>query len=88
MDDFKKETGYSASVEMWLDCGKHGAVPLAQAAPTFVIAAIPTFLPPCTARIVMMVDGQRFEHTVRLVDGMTEDDREAVIALDDSIPPF
>jgi hypothetical protein len=32
---------YSAHLEMWIDCGSHGVVPLRQTAPTFVVAEVP-----------------------------------------------
>jgi hypothetical protein len=88
MDDASKKAGYSAEVAMWLECGDHGRVSLSQAAPTFVVAAQPISLPAGGARLVMIVDGQRFEHSVRLVDGMDEGTRKAMISLDDSVPPF
>jgi hypothetical protein len=88
MDDTITKIGHSAEVEMWLECGDHGLVALSQAAPTFVIAAKPVFVPACDARLIMIVDGQRFEHSVQLVNGMTTTRREATICLDESVPPF
>lgn len=88
MDDVSKKVGHSAEVAMWLECGDHGRVSLSQAAPTFVVAAKPVSLPAGGARLVMIVDGQRFEHAVQLVDGMSEATRKAMICLGDSVPPF
>jgi hypothetical protein len=88
MDDSTTKIGHSAEVAIWLECGDRGKVSLSQAAPTFVIAAKPVSLPACDARLVMVVDGNRFEHAVQLIDGMTENDRKARISLGDSVPPF
>jgi hypothetical protein len=70
MDDIRTKLGYSAQIDMWLECDQLGPVPLSQVAPTFVIATTPVALPACNARIVLLVDGQKFERAVRLVNGM------------------
>ena len=79
---------YSAEVDLWLDCGPHGVVPLSQASSTFVIAATATTVPPCAAMIVLTVDGRRYERPVELVNGMSEVDREAMVLSHDGVSPF
>ena len=87
MDDTDTEAGYSAEVDMWLE-SEHGTVPLVQAAPRFVIAAVPVSLPTCEARLVILVDGKRSEHAITLVNGMSAKRAKAAISLGDSVPPF
>jgi hypothetical protein len=79
-------TSYSAEVDMWLDCGEHGTIPLAQVASTFVIAASPVNLPACIARLILMIDGRQLERRVRLSAGMSG--REAQISAYDEAAPF
>lgn len=78
---------YSAVVEMWLDCGEHGRVPLARITPKGVVAKEPTSVPPCKAKLVVNVDGQTMATPVMLSKGFTPRSTLArVISLDDSIP--
>src|SRR4051794_18193165 len=61
---------YSATVEMWLDCGTLGRIPLAQTADTFVIPSESRDLPTCDACIIMKVDGHVLTRPVTLTRGM------------------
>jgi hypothetical protein len=82
-------TNYSAEVDMWMECGEHGNVPLAQAASTFVISAIPATVPAaCIALIVLMIDGKRLERPVRLVSSLSPESPKAMVSSHDSIAPF
>ena len=81
-------TNYSADLKIWMDCGDHGTVPLAHAASTFVIAAAPANVPACSAKIVLVVDGDRIERPVRLVGGMSPETREAMVSSEDAFAPF
>jgi hypothetical protein len=77
---------YSSTIDMWMDCGPHGTIPLAQISATFIISALPVELPACSARLVLIVDGKVLERRVRLVNGMHG--TEAMICSDDDIAPF
>lgn len=88
MDHVATKIGHSAAIDLWLDCDHLGSVPLSQVAPTFVIASNPVALPACNARIILVIDGQKFERAVRLVNGMEPTSREAAICLHDSVSPF
>ncbi|HEY7116928.1 MAG TPA: hypothetical protein VH475_10100 [Tepidisphaeraceae bacterium] len=79
---------YSAEIDMWIDCGEYGQVPLEQAASTFVITALPVSIPACIARIVLMIDGRRHERPVRLVSGLSPGVRKAMISAHDDVAPF
>jgi hypothetical protein len=87
MDDSTRSDSYSAEVNLWLDCGAHGTVPLTHAAPTFVIAAIEASFPECMARVIVSIDGRRSERSVQLVNGMSPPNREAMILSHDGISP-
>lgn len=73
---------------MSMDCGPHGTVRLAQASRTFVIASEAVSIPACDARIVLTVDGERYERPVQLVDGFRASSREAMVLSDDGVSPF
>ena len=79
MDETNGKTNCSADVDMWMDCDGHGKVPLAQASSTFVVAATAVDVPPCDARIVLTVDGERFDRRVRLVNGISTDRKDAIV---------
>jgi hypothetical protein len=73
------ETGYSAAVDMWLECAGH-TIPLAQTSDTFVIAIDPIDLPPYSpARVVLTVDDKIYPRDVTLVDGMMRDRQETAV---------
>jgi hypothetical protein len=80
--------GHSAAVDMWLDCGPHGTVPLSHVSSTFVITAAPVSIPKCDARILLAVDGQRFDRHVTLPDGVSPDSREVPVWSRDTVAPF
>ena len=88
MDIKKPAINYSASVDIWLDCGELGIVPLSQASSTFVIAAEAVSLPICEARIIMTIDGERYERRVQLINGMSSTCREAMVLAHDGVSPF
>ena len=71
---------YSADVRISIDCGPHGVVPLAHASRDFVIAAKPATIPPCGAKIILLIDAHRIERPVRLISGMSPDRPEAEVA--------
>lgn len=77
---------YSSTVDMWMDCGEHGRIPLSQISSTFVISAIPATLPACFARLILIIDGKRLERKIKLVNGMAG--LEAMICSDDDAAPF
>ena len=84
----RQNPNYSASVSLWLERGPQGRVRLSQASETFVIAAEPTVLPAGPAKIVVDIDGFRYERPVQLVDGFRADTREATVYTDDEVLPF
>lgn len=88
MDGNGTKTNHSAQVDIHMDCGPHGEVPLSQVSSTFVIAATPASIPACRARIILTVDGQRFERAVQLVNGLSPDCREAMVLSHDAVSPF
>ena len=83
----KNATGYSASVRIWLRRG-NDMIPLSHSAATFVIARQPTNLPAGDADIVFTVDDARYERPVTLVNGMTTENREAMVLARDGVSPF
>ena len=82
-----RNSGYSADVDIWPDCGPHGRFPLAQAASTFVIAVEALQIPPCDAEIILTIGGTKRTRPVKLVNGMSAT-REAMILSRDSVSPF
>lgn len=76
---------YSSTIDLYLDAGPHGIVPLSQAADTFVIVTTAVRLPPCRARIVLVINGERFDREVDLVRGM-EGREGKVRSVDPPIP--
>jgi hypothetical protein len=84
IDEFR----YSAEVDMWMDCGPHGRVPLRQISSTFVITAEPREMPVCEALIVYTVDGRRYARPVVLVNGMSKPRREVMVLSRDEVSPF
>jgi hypothetical protein len=78
---------YSADVGMWLDCFAHGKVPLAQVSSSFIIAGEPVDIPPGPAKVVVTVDGTRYERLVQLVKGLSRHARHALVEPREQ-PPF
>jgi hypothetical protein len=67
------ETGYSATVNMWLECAGHKVL-LAQTCETYVTAINPIDLPPNSpARVIVTVDDEIIPRDVTLIDGMMRD---------------
>jgi hypothetical protein len=81
-------SNYSAEVDIWLDCGELGIIPLSQASSTFVIADTAIDLPACEARIILKVDSRKYERKVTLVNGMSQTSRQAMILSSDGVSPF
>ena len=79
---------YSAEIDMWLDCGSLGRLPLRQTAPTFVIVAEPRDIPACDAEIVYTIDGRPHRRAVRLVNGVSTQSVETMVLSRDAISPF
>lgn len=75
-------------MDLWIECGEFACVPLSQASSTFVIAAAPVQMPACEARIIVTVDGRRYERRVHLINGMSPDNREAMVLSLDGVSPF
>ena len=88
MDGDPITNNYSAEVDLRMDCGPYGEFALSQACSTFVISATPVSVPPCVARIILIVDGQRFDRPVQLVKGLSPDCREALVLSHDAVSPF
>lgn len=82
------KSSYSADVKLWLDCGGHGIVPLAQTGDTFVIAKSPKNIPPCDACVVVSVDGRLLPRNVTVVEGIRIGIAEVAILSRDEIAPF
>lgn len=80
-------TGYSADVQLWLVSDQH-RIPLTHSGDTFVIAANPVEMPPCDAKIIVMVDSVQFERPVRLAHGMSQHIRQTAVHSIDQIAPF
>ncbi len=79
---------FSAIVNMWLDCGEHGTIPLARIAPKSVVAKEPRVVPAGTpAVLVVTVDGQTLSTRVLLTNGFTASRLAArALPIDDSAP--
>ena len=82
----RSTTNHSADVDLWMDCGPYGAIPLSQASYGFVIAATARDLPACIARIILTVDGRKYERTVRLVNGLASASRQAAVLPHEPLP--
>jgi hypothetical protein len=81
------KTSHSAVVEMWLDCGQHGCVPLARIRPTMVVAKEARQIPPCPADLIVTVDGHRLNRRVMLTAGFSKGRTAArVLPIDDAAP--
>jgi hypothetical protein len=78
-------TGFSADVRIWLEAGDK-LVQLSHSSSTYVIAKEAIDLPSGNASIVCTIDGKRFERPVHLVNGMTKNNREAMVLSRDLIP--
>ncbi len=63
-------------------------IPLSHASSTFVIAWEAVDLPAGDAEIVFTVDDERYERPVRLVNGMSRGNREAMVLSRDGVSPF
>lgn len=65
------KTGYSATVEMFLDIGgvRHD---VSHMGPEFIILARSVNCPPCEAVVGLCVDGRLKEWTVRLPEGISD----------------
>lgn len=79
---------HSAEVDIYIDCGEFGRIPLSQASSTFVIAESAVKVPPCDAEIVIIIDGRQYERKVKLIHGMDPRSREAMVLSRDSVSPF
>jgi hypothetical protein len=78
---------HSAVVDMWLDCGIYGRVPLARIRPKTVVASEPCSIPPCDAELVVTVDGVCVRRKVMLTSGFTRGRRIArAISITESAP--
>jgi hypothetical protein len=86
MSDAEARPNHSANIDLWIDCGCHGKVQLSQASERFVIAATPTVIPPCEARIILSIDGFLYERPVQLVDGFSASSREAAVLSPENVP--
>jgi hypothetical protein len=82
------ENYYSATTELWLDCGHLGCIPLSQSGSTFIIAVDAIGLPPCEAQVVVKVDGRVHRRAVKLANGLSKSNREAMILSSDGLCPF
>lgn len=58
-------TGYSAKVDLILDCGEYGRIPLGAVGPDEVRAAENQNVPPCDATLIVIVDGEVTSNPVR-----------------------
>lgn len=84
---FGPADSYSADVKMWLDCGTHGEVELSRITPTNVIASRRYEIPPCFAKLVVVVDGKTMHRPVHLPGGFANS-RKALALPVDQVAPF
>lgn len=70
---------YSADVKLCLET-EHGHVRLSQSSADFIIARAPVHLPPCSAEVIVEVDGHCHRRRVWLTNGMSESDVKTAIA--------
>lgn len=68
-----------ATVELYLDFGPQFRVSLRQASEHFVIADTTANIPPCEAKLVMVIDGKTIERAVRLPDGLKPGEHRTTI---------
>ena len=88
MSDRQNLPNHSANVTLAMDCGPHGTIRLSQADNTFVIASESASVPPCDARIILTVDGQRYERSVQLISGLSPNSKKATVLASDDVSPF
>jgi hypothetical protein len=79
---------HSAEVEMWLDCGIHGCVPLNRVSPSAVVAKSPVDVPAGDVDLVVSVDGQVHRVRVHLANGFSRTNPTATILAVDHVAPF
>jgi hypothetical protein len=79
---------HSSNVDMWLDCGEHGKVPLSRITPTLVVAHSAVDIPPCTADLVIVVDGKMICHRVDVTTGFSPTRRAARVRPATGSAPF
>jgi hypothetical protein len=79
---------HSADVEMWLDCGAHGKIPLRRITPSSVVLKESRTVPPCDATLVVVVDGKRMTRRVNLTKGISENRAMARILPVNEVAPF
>lgn len=72
-------TGYSSVVRLTLRQKGH-EVALSHSCDSFVIARNPIDLPPGPATVVTRIDGERYERTVMLTEGMSTESRKIPIS--------
>ena len=80
-------SSHSADVQMWLDCGEHGLVPLGRITPKSVVAKSSHNIPLCFADLVVTVDGLLIRSRVNRATGFSRSRRAALVyPVDDSAP--
>jgi hypothetical protein len=72
-------SGHSAQVRMELHVNGH-VLPIAQLGPDFLVLTNPIDHPPGDAEIAMSIDGHESRWPVRLLDGLSSQQRRAPIA--------
>jgi hypothetical protein len=78
----------SAEVDMWLDCGNYGLLPLNRISPESVCSPSPRDIPPCIAELVVTVDGLVIRNRVNLTAGFSRNRESALALAVDDIAPF
>jgi hypothetical protein len=81
-------SSHSADVEMWLDCGPYGTVPLARITPKAIVAKDRPDIPACEAVLVVTVDGQFIRNRVMLTSGFSRGRNFARIQPMNDVVPF
>ena len=69
---------HSAEVEIKLDCGPHGVVPLRRVTPTDMESRETQAIPPCAATLIAVVDGDEMRAAVSLPEGFNGTTARAV----------
>jgi hypothetical protein len=81
-------SSHSTDVKAWLDCGAYGVVDLSRVTPRSVVARAEHQVPPCSAALVVSIDGREYRQPVQLVSGFRAGRRAARVLSVDDVAPF
>lgn len=82
-------SSHSADVDLWLDCGSHGKIPLSRISPTAIVAIDRNAVFPIgPGRLVVVVDGEQTIVPVQVSPGTPSNRGSARVVVADEAAPF